>query len=262
MDHAAARLLLLVAHPDDAEAYAGGLMTRYRDMGCAVKWVSLTNGSAGHQHLRGPELAQRRAQESAAAAAVIGAEHAVWNVEDGHLEANLALRWEVVREIRRWNPDLLLTHRPWDYHPDHRAAGQLVLDACYLLTVPALVPEAPALVRDPVVGFLCDPFTRPAPFRADIVLDIGAEFERVVRMLDCHASQMYEWLPFNRGVLESVPEEGQARREWLGEVYREEFAAARARRYGGKGVELAEAFEIAEHGRRPERDDLQRLFPS
>ncbi|HUF62563.1 MAG TPA: PIG-L family deacetylase [Verrucomicrobiales bacterium] len=255
------RLLLLVAHPDDAEAYAGGLMTRYRDLGRAVKWVSLTNGDAGHHRLRGPDLARRRAEESAAAAALIGAEHAVWDVPDGHLEASLELRWKVVGEIRRWKPDLVLTHRPWDYHPDHRAAGRLVLDACYLVTVPALVSEAPALVRDPVVGFLCDPFTRPVAFRADVVLDICAEFDRVVSMLDCHASQMYEWLPVNRGVVESVPADPEQRKIWLGEVYRSEFAGAAARRYGEGSVELAEAFEIAEHGRRPEQEEVRRLFP-
>jgi hypothetical protein len=131
-----------------------------------------------------------------------------------------------------------------------------------LVTVPALEADVPALARDPVLGFLSDAFTRPVPFRADVILDIQAEFERVVRMLDCHESQMYEWLPYNRGILESVPADPDQRRNWLAEMYRTEFAAAVAQRHGrGMAIELAEAFEIGEHGRLPADGELERLFP-
>ena len=127
------KLLILGAHPDDAEYHAGGLATIYRRLGREVRMVSLTNGQAGHYRRPPDELAQLRRQEAAAAGRVIGAEYVTWDIPDGELTADLATRHRVIREIRNFGPDLLLTHRPYDYHPDHRAAGQLVQDATWHL---------------------------------------------------------------------------------------------------------------------------------
>ena len=96
------RLLILGAHPDDAEFHAGGLAIIYRQLGHTVKMVSLTNGDAGHHLVRGPELAARRRQEAAAAGAVIGAEYVTWDHHDGLLQPTLELRFEVIRELRRF----------------------------------------------------------------------------------------------------------------------------------------------------------------
>lgn len=264
------RLLLLVAHPDDAEYHAGGLAAIYRRRGHRVKMVTLTNGDAGHHKISGPELAERRKREAAAAAAVIGAEVDVWNNPDGRLEPTLDLRWQVIREIRTFQPDLVLTHRTNDYHPDHRAVGDVVRDACYLVTVPPLVPDVPALRRDPVVAFLPDRFTKPAPLAGDVVVDVDEHVETIVDMLACHASQFFEWLPFNRGAAEQVPEGEAARRQWLREGYlghlrpqadryRQELVA----RYGdrGKRVEYAEVFEISEYAAPLDAALRERLFP-
>lgn len=264
------RLLILGAHPDDAEFHAGGLAALYRRHGHVVKMVSLTDGSAGHHALRGAELVRARRNEAARAAAVIGAESAVWEFADARLEPTLELRWRVIREIRSFKPDLVLTHRTEDYHPDHRATGHVVRDASYLVTVPAVVPEAPALARDPVVAYMPDRFTRPAALAADVVIDVGGAIETIVDMLDCHASQVYEWLPFNRGILAEVPRDTAQRRAWLGEWYRawlrpmadrhrEELAA----RYGparGAAVEFAEVFEISEYAAPLDEEARARLF--
>ena len=209
------KLLILGAHPDDAEFHAGGLATIYRALGHTVKIVSLTNGDVGHQRMSGPALAARRNDEMRVAAAVIGAEHAMWSHGDGRLEPNLELRWEVIRELRTFAPDLVLTHRTNDYHPDHRAAGHVVRDASYLVTVPAIEPDVPILTVPPVVAFLPDRFTRPNPLRGDVVVDVTNELDSIVEMLACHESQVFEWLPFNQGKLDSVPQGITVRHGWL-----------------------------------------------
>ena len=157
------RLLILGAHPDDAEYHAGGLAAAYRRLGHAVKMVSCTDGSAGHQSFERAKLGPIRRIEAAAAGRVIEAEYVTWDFPDGLLQATFDLRHAILREIRTFQPDLVLTHRTNDYHPDHRAVGQAVQDASYLVTVPRIAPEAPALRRDPVVASMVDLFTRPCP---------------------------------------------------------------------------------------------------
>lgn len=265
------RLLILGAHPDDAEYHAGGLATLYRQWGHEVRFISATNGDAGHHQIAGKELAARRLREAQASASVIGATCEVWDYADGHLQATLELRWRIVRAVREFRPDLLLTHRTHDYHPDHRALAEAVRDALYLVTVPALVPEVPIVARDPVVGYLPDRFVRPTPLHGDVALDVGPYLDTIVAMLACHESQFFEWLPFNRGVADQVPQDRAARLAWLRDGYRRELHA-RAERYRGalvetygsprgRQVELAEVFEISEYGSALDAGSRRRLFP-
>lgn len=264
------RLLYLVAHPDDAEYHGGGLAALHTRRGNTVKFVTLTNGDAGHHRQAGAELAARRLKEAETAAAVIGAHVEIWQHHDGCLQPTLELRGQVIREIRRFKPDLVLTHRTNDYHPDHRAVGTVVQDACYLVTVPALEPATPALARDPIVAFLPDRFTKPAPLAGDVVIDVGPYIEVIVEMLACHRSQFFEWLPFNLNIAHLVPDGERAQREWLREGYlgrlrpqadryREELIA----RYGERGrqVEYAEVFEISEYAAPLDSVSRARLFP-
>lgn len=264
------RLLYLVAHPDDAEYHGGGLATLHTRRGNTVKFVSLTNGNAGHHRQAGAELAERRLQEAEAAAAVIGAQAEVWQHDDGCLQPTLELRWQVIREIRRFKPDLVLTHRTNDYHPDHRAVGMVVQDACYLVMVPALEPATPALARDPIVAFLSDRFTKPAPLSGDVVVDVGPYTDEIVAMLACHRSQFFEWLPFNQNIAHLVPVGEQAQCEWLrdsylsrlrpqADRYRKELIA----RYGARGEQVmyAEVFEISEYAAPLDSVSRARLFP-
>lgn len=265
------RLLIVGAHPDDAEFHAGGLATRYRRLGHVVKMISLTDGGAGHHRSIGPELVARRRLEAQAAAAVIGASSEVWDQPDGALEPSLALRWRVIAELRRFAPDLVLTHRTNDYHPDHRATGQVICDASYLVTVPAVVPEVPILARPPVVAYLTDRFTKPTPLAPDVVLDVGDEWPTAARMLACHVSQVFEWLPYNRGLSEQVPADEAGRRAWLTAWYqqrlrdtatrfREQLIAQYGPRHGGQ-VAFAEAYEISEYAAPLDAAAAERLFP-
>lgn len=266
------RLLILGAHPDDAEYHAGGLASIYRQLGHAVKMVSLTDGSAGHHEKPRAELAAVRREEAAAAGREIGASYEVWDIPDGELMPTLEVRHRVIREIRTFAPDLVLTHRTCDYHPDHRAVGQAVQDASFLVRVPHVVPEAPPLRSDPVVAYLPDLFTRPCPMAADVVLEITEHVDRIVAMLACHGSQVFEWLPYLDGATDRVPKEETERRTWLrawyaacvrprAERFRRELIAA----YGearGRAIEFAELYEISQYGARPDGEMLRRLFPS
>ena len=237
------RLMFVGAHPDDAEFHAGGLMCAWRAGGGEVRILCLTDGSAGHHSMQRAELAARRKGEAEAAASLIGASVEVWNVADGELTTDLAHRKRLIGAIRNWPPDLIVTHRPADYHPDHRAAGQLVQDAAYLLQVPNIVPDTTPLASLPCIVYAADRFKQPQPFRADWVVDTGTYLDAVTDLLDCHASQVYEWLPHVQNL--TLP--AQDRKGWLRQWYRARPARL-ARKYAAAPIEYAEAFEASEYG--------------
>jgi LmbE family N-acetylglucosaminyl deacetylase len=265
------RILIIGAHPDDADIKAGGTAAKWCALGHVVRMVSLTNGQAGHQAMAGPELARRRRAEAQASAAVIGATYDVLVCPDGELDDRLEYRHAVIRLIRAFNPDAILTHRAIDYHPDHRFAGLLVQDAAYLLTVPAICPDVPHLSRSPVILYFSDAFKKPSRFEPHVVVDIEGQFDRLVSMLHCHESQFYEWLPYNAGYLDQVPEGTDARRQWLaGRIARrirplaDRYRDVVLRTYGpeaGAKVQLIEAFEVSEFGAPLDLETRARLFP-
>lgn len=267
------RVLAVGAHPDDCDLKIGGTACKYTDQGHQVKFISMTNGAAGHHEQGGATLVQRRQAEAEAAAQVADVEFQLLDNPDGRLQPSLANRDQLITLIREYTPDLVFTHRPNDYHPDHRYTAQLVRDAAYMVTVPNVCPQTPALDQNPVFAYMSDTFDRPYSFEPDVVVDIDDTVERKHEMLDCHESQMYEWLPYNEGVLDEVPADSDERLEWLREGrlshmetlaniadrYREELT----NKYGESGGEIqyAEAFEASEYGR-PLTDELaDRLFP-
>jgi len=267
----AIRVVVFGAHPDDDDIKAGGTAALWSDRGDDVLFVSLTNGDAGHQGLAGGELARRRRAEAEAAARELGGvRYRVLDNHDGALTPSLDLRTQIIAIIREHQADVVLLPRPWDYHPDHRATAQVVQDAAYMVTVPNVAAFAPHLRRNPVFAYVADHFTRPCPFRPDVVLDTTPVIERKLRALHRHTSQVYEWLPYNAGTLAEVPADEAARlvwlRRWLEGDQRQahERRDALARWYGAPraaAAQYAEAFEICELGRRPEEAELRRLFP-
>jgi LmbE family N-acetylglucosaminyl deacetylase len=265
------RLMVIGAHPDDAEYKAGGLAALYRRLGHDVFFISMTDGASGHHLVSGPLLVARRRCEAAAAAAVAGLRSEVLDHPDGRLEVTLTRREQLIRMIRSNRPDLVLTHRPNDYHPDHRATSTLVQDAAYLLSVPSICPDVPHLAQAPVIAYLSDDFTRPCSFQPDAVVDIAPVWEAKVLMLDAHVSQFYEWLPYNGGYSSEVPAGAEARKAWLskrmeplGERLAERFRPLLIARYGperGAEIRLVEAFEASEYGAPLDAGACARLFP-
>lgn len=278
-------ILMIGAHADDCDILCSGLAMKYKRDGHRVRFLAMTDGSAGHHILNRKETAARRLAETQAVAALTGFEYDMWDIPDAELIADLPTRHRLIRYIRHFNPDVIFCHRPNDYHPDHRNSGLLVQDASYLLIVPNCVPDAPALKKAPVIMFMEDRFRNP-PFRADVVIDIDDVVEEKFRMLDKHVSQFYEWLPYTRG--QQVPDDPSERFDWLHRDYvthettdeqllsggmtgyaaRFALPAAKHRtklidRYGerGRSIRFAEAYEVSEYGA-PLTDALRtKLFP-
>ncbi len=266
----APRILAIGAHPDDCDLKAGGCAILWAQSGCPVQFVSTTNGEAGHQEQSGKELANRRKAEAAAAGKIAGIEYRVLDNPDGQLMPGLEQRWELLRLMREFRPDLILTHRPNDYHPDHRYTSQLVQDCSYLVGVPNICPETPRLEKAPVIAYFTDDFQKPLPFSADVAVDIDSVMDTKIQMLACHASQFFEWLPWidRHGI--KMPDDPDQRLDALTRFARgfsrpsEESRELLKRYYGdgrGCGVLNAESFEACEYGSEMDGDAIRRLFP-
>ena len=265
------RIIGIFAHPDDGEYKMGGTAARLAEAGHQIKFVSLTNGDAGHHEQGGGMLAKRRRAEAKDAAERLGIEaYEVLDYHDAELMPTLAVRKDVIRLIREWDADVVIGHRPNDYHPDHRSAGQAVQDAAYMVQVPNVVSRVEPTDSNPVFLYLEDRFTKPAPFEPDVAIPIDDAMQTKVDALDAHESQMYEWLPWVGDYLDEVPETESSRREWLGERIRNrstidaDVRAVLEKWYGpeqAQAFDYAEAFEITEYGLQPSTEDLRRLFP-
>jgi LmbE family N-acetylglucosaminyl deacetylase len=262
------RVIAFGAHPDDCDIRASGTAALWVKTGNAVKFVSVTNGDAGHQTMHGPELAQRRAAEAKESARRLGIEYDVLNNHDGQLLPTLEVREQIIREIRQWNADVVLAPRPNDYHPDHRYTGVLVQDAAYMVIVPNVTPDTPALRKNPVFLYYEDGFQRPNPFRPDIAVSIDEVIDKKIDALDSHTSQFYEWLPWVDGKLAEVPKDPAERKAWLKRTRTHEISpavrAALVKEYGadkGNATKYYEAFEICEYGAQPSETRSGQLFP-
>jgi LmbE family N-acetylglucosaminyl deacetylase len=261
------RIIMIGAHPDDCDQDGGGTAILFAKMGYAVKFVSVTNGDAGHQVMKGIKLARRRFAEAREAGKRFGVTYDVLDNHDGQLMPSLEVRFQVIKKIREWNADVVIAPRPNDYHPDHRYTGVLVQDAAYMVAVPAIVPETPALKKNPVFLYFQDGFQRPNPFRPDIAVDISDVFAQKIHALDAHESQMYEWLPWIGHYSEQVPQHKNEREKWLAVSRAVKISPAvrssLEKWYGNKAsaVQHAEAFEICEYGAQPDDEQIKQLFP-
>ena len=260
-------VIVFGAHPDDYDADAGGTAILFAKMGHNVKFVSLTNGDAGHYAMGGGELAKIRIAEAQEAGKRFGVEYTVLDNHDGELMPTLANRLKIIREIRKWNADIVITPRTNDYHPDHRYTAILVQDAAYLVIVPNIAPEVPPLKRNPVFLYAEDRFQKPNPFEPDIAVIIDEVFDQKIYGMAAHESQHFDWLPWTSGRLDKVPKDEKSRLELL--ASRRTFAPNASVReclkkwYGDKAYAArhAEAFEICEYGKQPNQEEILRLFP-
>jgi LmbE family N-acetylglucosaminyl deacetylase len=262
------RIIAFGAHPDDCDIRASGTAALWVKNGYAVKFVSVTNGDAGHQTMHGSELAKRRLAEAKESARRQGIEYDVLDNHDGQLLPTLAVREQIIREIRGWKADVVLAPRPNDYHPDHRYTGVLVQDAAYMVVVPNVTPDVPALRKNPTFFYYQDGFQRPNPFRPDVAVSLDEVIDKKINTLDSHVSQFYEWLPWVDGKLNDVPKDPVERKAWLKRTRftppNSAIRDALVKWYGpekGNSTKYYEAFEICEYGAHPDDARLRQLFP-
>ena len=266
------RIICFGAHPDDCEIRAGGSAILWSDLGHHVKFVSATNGDIGHWAMAGGPLANRRNAEVQEAAKILGTTTQVLDIHDGEIMPTLDNRRTFTRLMRRWNADVVIGHRPNDYHPDHRYTGVLMQDSAYMVAVPFFCPDVPPLKKNPVFLYSYDRFQRPNPFRPDVVVAIDSVIERKVDALVLMESQFIEGGAM--GSADRAPKnaaEKDARIKQVRQAFKRRFASIAdgcrdklIELYGedaGKKVEYAEAFEVCEYGRRPGKEDLKKLFP-
>lgn len=259
-------VVVIGAHPDDADSSAGGTAIKFANLGHNVLFVSLTNGDAGHQSSGGGILAKRRRAEAEEAARRFGVSYKVLDNHDGELLATIDVRLNVIRLIREWNADIVIGPRPYDYHPDHRNAAIVVQDAAYLVIVPNVASDTPPLKVNPLFLYAQDRFQKPYPFSPDIAIDISDVFDQKIYAMAAHESQYFEWLPWTNS--QEVPDSECERVEWLKATRKGSINTAVQQSlikwYGqehGEKVTHAEAFEICEYGRQPSQEEIKKLFP-
>ena len=280
------KILMIGAHQDDMEFEGSGFVAMHRALGNEVRVLSMANGCGGHHILTPEETSRVRREESRRVGEMLGLRYDVCDdVDDCTIVADIPSRRRLTRYIREYSPDLIITHRPNDYHTDHRNTGLLVQDASYLLTVPHECPEVPAMRFMPVIMYFEDTFKYP-PFEADVVIDTDSVAEKKLELLDANPSQVYEWLPYTYGeiappegdregrmaYLRGASTEGMTDEEILALESNSAFhsfvkCASRHRqklieRYGeerGRRVRTAEAFMLCEYGA-PLTEEKRRLF--
>lgn len=268
-----ARVMVIGAHPDDADIFCGGLALRLIDRGFKVKFVSMTDGRMGHHIYSPDETAKVRRMETLEAARRMKLDgYDIYGYPDCGLFPTDEARKNVARKIREYQPDYIITHRTCDYHADHRATGQLVTDACYLLGVPHWCPEVPAQRHRPVIFYMTDAFSNPRPIRPDLMFDVDNYIERLCDGLDAQGSQIYEWLPWDSGREKTVAQLGDRSDLKKRNEYIDRYTFGRKRADAKRFAEVwkeknpktplpknLEVYEISEYGRRPSKAELKFL---
>src|SRR5688572_17577307 len=266
------RIICFGAHPDDCELQAGGVGALWAAQGHHVKFVSVTNGDIGHWREAGGPLALRRKKEVEEASKILGTKVEVLDIHDGELMPDLETRRKIIRLIREWKADLVLSPRPYDYHPDHRNTSLVVQDAAYMVTVPFICPDVPHLKANPVFMYYTDRFQKPLPSQADVVVGIDSVIDKKLDALAVMESQFLEGGANGHEGL--VPKNEAARKQRVAQVRNSQAARFRgiAERFRKEAAEWypaeksakvthAEAFEICEYGRKPDKEELRKLFP-
>ena len=265
------RIMAFGAHPDDAELKAGGTAALWAAQGHKVKFVAMTNGDVGHFSEAGGPLATRRKAEVQQCAKIFGIETEVLDIHDGELMPSLENRKTVARLIRNWQADIVIGHRPNDYHPDHRYTGVLMEDAAVVVAAPFFTPDTPPVKRNPVFLYHSDDFKQPYPFEPSIVVSIDATAEKKWACISAMPSQFGDADSWQGRTRPGVPAGDQARKAFLLEGVKQRSAAVadkyRAQLvalYGeqrGRQVKYAEAFQLCQYGRQPAPEELKKLFP-
>ncbi len=182
-------ILCVIAHPDDAEILCAGTLTRYSKSGHAVTIAVFTDGSMGDAVVKSAELGAIRENETRAAAGIIGAKLIWGGVLDEHVFPDAAQRQRMIDILREADPDVIFTHSPNDYHPDHRYVSQLIFDAYFQKGLPHIPgQQMPACRFGKAQVYYMDNLGGIG-FSPTEYVDITETFEIKKQMLCCHKSQ-------------------------------------------------------------------------
>jgi LmbE family N-acetylglucosaminyl deacetylase len=266
------RIIAFGAHPDDAELKAAGVAALWAAEGHKVKFVAMTNGDIGHFAQAGGPLAQRRYKEVQECARILGITTDVMDIHDGELMPDLETRRQVARKIRDWQADIVMGHRPYDYHPDHRYVGVLLNDAAVVVAAPFFVPDTPPTRGNPIFLSYSDSFEDPKPFRPDIVVDIDAAAEKKWQCISAMPSQFGDRDSWQGRTRPDVPDSdaerpayllklAQGRTAVVADQYRDKLIELYGKERGSK-VRYAEAFQVNQYGRSATVEQLKQMFPT
>src|SRR5687767_13204938 len=255
--HAQQRPLKIIAfgaHPDDAELKASGVAAMWAAAGHKVKFVSMTNGDVGHFESAGGPLAKRRKAEVAECAKILGIQTDVLDIHDGELVPSLENRQKVARLIRDWQADIVMGHRPYDYHPDHRYTGVLLNDTAVVVVAPFFVPDTAPTPRNPVFMYYSDGFQDPKPFEATMAVGIDEVADKKWKCVSAMPSQFGDRDSWQGRTTPNIPTGDREREAFLLEgvkrrgisvanQYRERLIALYGKERGDK-IQYAEAFQL------------------
>lgn len=181
-------ILAIAAHPDDAELGCSGTLAKHIAMGHKVGIVDLTQGELG---TRGS--AEIRMQEADEAARVLGL-HARENLrlKDGRFQNNEEDQLAVMRAVRKYRPDIVITNAPEDRHPDHGRAARLVADACFYAGLTRIVTQLEGEEQNAWRPKNLFHFVQSQSLAVDVVVDITAFWELKLRSIKAYRSQFYD----------------------------------------------------------------------
>ncbi|MFH0735100.1 MAG: PIG-L family deacetylase [bacterium] len=265
-------VIIIKAHPDEAEEYAGGTTALLIKAGHRVKFLSLTNGDVGHWNITKEQIALRRLNEAKEVEKRIGVTYEILNYHDGELENNVELRKQVVKAIREWKADVVISFKPMfgGGHPDNMASAIAVQQGAGLSSAPLFMPEVPFLNNRPLFLHMRDYYSKSFPHIPDYVIPIDSVIDLKLYLFDAHASQFYEFAPYQRGILQEVPTSWEDKKAFL-HKYWDEFSIISNEMQtwlnNWFGVEMAskfnyaEEFELAPYSRKPTKDEILNLFP-
>lgn len=269
------RVMVIGAHPDDADIVCGCTAAKLVAKGARVKFVAVCNGNIGHHIYSREKTAAVRRQETLNAAKVFGLDsYDIYGYGDARVPNDFEARELVARKIQEFEPDIIITHRDCDYHVDHRTVGTLVKDCGYMLGCPHWIEGSKPLRRRPLILLMRDNFTVPRVMRPDILVDADPYIGKWCDALDCQVSQFYEWLAWDKGVENEVKAIGDrkvniaGRNAYLIKYWgvrksydANRFAFAWREQYPGCAVpKMVEAYEISEYGRPPIKEDFDLLM--
>ena len=200
---------------------ASGVAALWAAAGHKVKFVAMTNGDVGHFETAGGPLARRRKAEVAECARILGIETDVMDIHDGELVPSLENRKAMARLIREWQADIVMGHRPYDYHPDHRYTGVLMDDSAVVVVAPFFVPDTPPTPRNPVFMYYSDGFQDPKPFTPSMVVGIDDVADKKWACVSAMPSQFGDADSWQGRTLANVPK-GRPRARRVSPRHREE----------------------------------------